>query len=354
MKKNKKIFPFTAIVGQEKMKKALILNAINPKIGGVLIQGQKGTAKSTAARSLVSLLNTISVVKNCPYNCNPYNESAMCYECLKKKKDKEKFEVQEKKINFVDLPLGSTEDRVIGTLNIEHAIKEGKKLFEPGLLAKANRGILYIDEVNLLDDHLVDVLLDSSAMGINYIQREGISYYHPSKFILIGTMNPEEGELRPQLIDRFGLCVEVEGVVEKELRVEIINRFISFEENPNNFITQYYEKEKELSNLILNAKSNLLNVTYDNEILTLIASISLEMGVDGHRSDITMLKTAKTIAAYHGNKFISENDVSEAAELVLKHRMRRLPFEEQKMDKEKIQTTINNNKKKTQNLMMKK
>jgi len=204
-------YPFTAIVGQEKMKKTLILNAINPKIGGVLIRGEKGTAKSTAVRALAGLLPEIEVVEGCVFGCNPNNKNEMCEDCLKKLSYGELITAVQK-MRVVDLPVSTTEDRAVGTLDIEHAIKKGEKRFEPGVLAAAHRGILYVDEVNLLDDHIVDVLLDSAAMGVNTVEREGVSYSHPASFILVGTMNPEEGELRPQLLDRFGLCVDIEGI----------------------------------------------------------------------------------------------------------------------------------------------
>jgi Mg-chelatase subunit ChlI len=213
-------YPFSAIVGQERMKKALLLNAINPRIGGVLIKGEKGTAKSTAVRALANLLPEIEVVEDCVFGCNPDEPNEMCEQCLRKSE----LKTVVRKMKVINLPIGSTEDRVVGTLDIEHAIKKGEKKFEPGILAEAHRNILYVDEVNLLDDHIVDVLLDAAAMGVNIIERGGVSYSHPSSFILVGTMNPEEGELRPQLLDRFGLCAEIEGINDAEARVEIIKR----------------------------------------------------------------------------------------------------------------------------------
>lgn len=336
----KTIFPFTAIVGQEKMKKALILNAINPNLGGVLIRGQKGTAKSTAVRALAKLLPEIEVVKDCPFNCNPYQKSEMCIYCLRRIESNEELPVIKRKMKVVDLPLGATEDRVVGTLDIEHAIKKGERIFEPGILASAHRGILYVDEVNLLDDHLVDLLLDAAAMGVNYVEREGVSFSHPARFILIGTMNPEEGELRPQLLDRFGLCVEVEGLTDPEARVEVVRRNIQYEKDPYGFEKAWQEEEKKLCQLIVQAKEILSKVTYGKEILELIAHICVEMGVHGHRADISMLKTAQTIAAYHQRTQITEDDVKEAAEFVLSHRMRRKPFQEPKVDKERLQEVI--------------
>ncbi len=339
------VFPFTAIVGQERMKKALVLNAVNPNLGGVLIRGQKGTAKSTAARALANLLPEIEVVKDCPFNCNPYQKDEMCAECMKRREAREEFPIIKRKMHVVDLPLGATEDRVVGTLDIEHAIKKGEKIFEPGILASAHRGILYVDEVNLLDDHLVDVLLDSAAMGRNYVEREGVSFTHPARFILVGTMNPEEGELRPQLLDRFGLCVEVEGIADSQARVEVVQRCIQFEKDPHSFEKQWEEEEKKLCQLIVQAKAIFPKVTYEKEILSLIAHIAVEMGVHGHRADISMLKVAQTIAAYHQRTQVTEDDVREAAELVLSHRMRRKPFQEPKVDKEKLEESIQKYKK---------
>jgi magnesium chelatase subunit D len=340
----KTVFPFTAIVGQEKMKKALVLNAINPNLGGVLIRGQKGTAKSTAVRALANLLHMIEVVEDCPFNCNPHQKNEMCAECLMRIESGEKLPIVKKKMKVVDLPLGATEDRVIGTLSIEHAIKKGEKTFEPGILAFVHRGFLYIDEVNLLDDHLVDVILDASAMGVNYVEREGVSFSHPARFILIGTMNPEEGELRPQLLDRFGLCVEVEGITDKDARVEIVQRNIKYENDPHVFELAWQEEEEKLCQFILRAKEILPNVTYDKDILSLIANITIEMDVHGHRADIFMLKVAQSIAAYHQMTVVTEDDVREAAELVLSHRMRRRPFQEPEMDKEKLENAIQKHK----------
>lgn len=347
----KTVFPFTAIVGQERMKKALVLNAINPNLGGVLIRGQKGTAKSTAARALANLLPEIEVVKDCPFNCNPHQKNGMCKECFSRQSQKEELPVIKRKMKVIDLPLGATEDRVVGTLNIEHAIKKGEKIFEPGILASAHRGILYVDEVNLLDDHLVDVILDSAAMGINAVEREGVSFSHPARFILIGTMNPEEGELRPQLLDRFGLCVEVEGIADPGARVKVVQRYTQYEKEPHEFETKWQPEEKRLSQLIVRAQELFPKVNYSDEILRLIANIAIEMAVDGHRADIFMLKVAQTIAAYHERIQVTEDDVQEAAELVLSHRMRRKPFQEPKVDKEKLEESIQKHKKQTKDTM---
>jgi len=338
--KRKFIYPFSAIVGQERMKKALILNAVNPNLGGVLIRGEKGTGKSTAARALADLLPEIEVVSDCPFNCNPHNPSEMCLRCREMARRGNAFSILKRKTRVVDLPLGATEDRVVGTIDVEEAIKKGEKVFQPGLLAEVHRGMLYVDEVNLLDDHLVDVLLDTAAMGINYVEREGISFWHPSKFILIGTMNPEEGELRPQLLDRFGLCTEIHGLKEIEEREEVVRRTLEFEKNPEEFRKKWENEQKQLAQLIINAEKILPEVNYSQDILRLITQIALEMGVDGHRADIFMLKTAKTISAFQGRKEVIEEDVKEAAELVLPHRMRKKPFQEPKMEEKKIEEII--------------
>ena len=348
MKKHTNIpYPFTAIVGQEKMKKTLILNAINPKIGGVLIRGEKGTAKSTAVRALAGLLPEIEVVEGCVFGCNPNNKNEMCEDCLKKLSYGELITAVQK-MRVVDLPVSTTEDRAVGTLDIEHAIKKGEKRFEPGVLAAAHRGILYVDEVNLLDDHIVDVLLDSAAMGVNTVEREGVSYSHPASFILVGTMNPEEGELRPQLLDRFGLCVDIEGIHEAPARVDVIKRRQGYENDPERFASEWQESEIELCDRIVNAKDLHPQVQISDDMLELIAQICIDMHVDGHRADITMMKTATTIAAYHDRTAVAEEDVKEAAELVLSHRMRRKPFEEQTDYQDKLDESLNKQKEKQQ------
>ncbi|MEW6189693.1 MAG: ATP-binding protein [Actinomycetota bacterium] len=336
----KVIYPFTAIVGQEKMKMALILNAINPKIGGVLIRGEKGTAKSTAVRALADLLPEIEVVKDCPYGCNPRDKNEMCERCLERFNHGGKFETILRKMRVIDLPVSATEDRVVGTLDIEYAIKRGEKRFEPGVLAEAHRGILYVDEVNLLDDHIVDVLLDSAAMGVNTVEREGVSYSHPAHFILVGTMNPEEGELRPQLLDRFGLCVKIEGIADPDLRVEVVKRRSSYEDDPIAFASEWEGAQEELRKKIISAKKILDGVEISEEMLKLIAEIAVEMKVHGHRADITMMKVAKTTAAFHGRTQVTEEDVREGADLALLHRMRRKPFEEFGIDQGRLEGTL--------------
>ena len=334
------VFPFTAIVGQERMKRALILNAISPQIGGVLIRGERGTAKSTAARALAALLPEIEVVSDCSYSCNPRRTDEMCDSCRQRFAAGEELPVTRRKTRFVDLPVSATEDRVVGTLDIERAIKQGERHFEPGVLAAANRGLLYVDEVNLLDDHVVDLLLDSAAMGVNVVEREGISFSHPARFILVGTMNPEEGDLRPQLLDRFALCVEIQGIPEAEARVDILRRRVGYEQDPERFCAEWCAVEEALSQRIAKAQALLPEVSYGNGDLYAIAELTSEMEVDGHRADIVILKTAIAHAAFDGHTQVNESDILLAAELALPHRLRRKPFEEVQAKMEKLEQRL--------------
>lgn len=334
-------YPFTAIVGQEEMKKGLLLNAINPRLSGILIKGEKGTAKSTAVRSLAALLPEINVVQDCPFGCDPEDETTMCINCRERVAGKEHLPVESRKMKVVELPLSVTEDRVVGTIDLEKAIKTGEKHFEPGILACANRGILYIDEVNLLDDHIVDILLDSAAMGYNIVEREGVSFEHPANFILVGTMNPEEGELRPQLLDRFGLCVGITGITDPGLRVEVIKRRLRYEADPQAFAGKWEDEEEKIRRDIVGAKNILPDVAISDVFLFIIAKIAIEVGVDGHRADITMIKTAKTMAALNGRKEVNADDVLNSVNLALQHRMRRRPFQEPAVDRERLQDVIN-------------
>ena len=336
------VFPFTAIVGQEKMKKALLLNAINPRIGGVLIRGQKGTGKSTAVRALAELLPEIKVVKDCPFNCNPDNPQEMCDSCYEKYARGEQLQWIKRKVRIVNLPLNATVDRVVGTLNIEKALKEGLKALDPGLLAEANRGILYIDEVNLLDDYVADVLLDVAASGVNIVERENISVMHPSRFILIGTMNPEEGELRPQLLDRFGLQAEVEPITDPALQIEIVKRVEEFEANPSGFIAKFEEKQRELKLKIERARELLPNVQISDDLLHEIANICSKLSVS-NRAPIVITKTAKTIAALSTRVNVNKDDVLEAMELALPHRMRKKPFEQPYIPRKRLEEMISKN-----------
>jgi magnesium chelatase subunit I len=321
------VYPFTAIVGQEDMKLALILNVINPALGGVLIKGEKGTAKSTAVRALADLLPAMEAVRECQYHCDPEDQHHMCEACLEKNKA-EALITQPVKMKVVELPVSATEDRVVGTLDIEHAIKCGEKKFEPGILAQANRNILYVDEINLLDDHVVDVLLDAAAMGVNTVEREGVSYSHPARFVLVGTMNPEEGDIRPQLLDRFGLSVTVQGEHQPEQRVEVIKRRLAYEQDSDAFSSTYQQEQDEIGKAIIEARRLLPEVAIADELLTLVANMAIKLEVDGHRADITVIKAALTLAAFDGRNNVAAEDIKKAARLALPHRMRRRPFEE--------------------------
>jgi len=332
-------FPFSAIVGQDQMHLGLILNAINPRIDGMLIRGEKGTAKSTAVRALANLLPEIKVVTDCNFNCNPLLPERYCPDCQTRSVEGNlSHETRRRKV--IELPINATEDRVVGTLDLERALKKGEKRFEPGLLARANREILYVDEVNLLDDHIVDILLDSAAMGINIVEREGVSYSHPSEFILIGTMNPEEGELRPQLIDRFGLCVAITGISDLDKRIDVIKRRSAFEADPEAFYKKWASDEKRLSDAVCEAQKLLDNVEIADEDLKKISRIAVKIGVDGHRADLVMVKAAKTIAAFRGRTSVTDDDILSAAELSLYHRVRRKPFEEIQLNMDTVRAAM--------------
>jgi len=330
------IYPFTAIVGQERLKRALILNAINSRIGGVLIRGEKGTAKSTAVRALARLLPPITVVEGCPYSCLPDRPVGLCQVCQSRAATGEPLPTLVRPTRLVELPVSASEDRVVGALDLEHAITEGQRRFEPGLLAQVNRGLLYVDEVNLLDDHLVDLLLDAAAMGVNTVEREGVSISHPARFILVGTMNPEEGELRPQLLDRFGLAVEVTGLTDVASRVAVIERRMAYEADPQGFIAQWQREEDELAAQVVAAREVLPAVQIDRSDMAAVASLCLELGVDGHRADLTILETARTHAAWRNRTWVTVEDIRIAAELALPHRMRRQPFSEIQLDEQRI------------------
>lgn len=317
-------YPFCAIVGQTEMKRALLLNAVNPAIGGVLIRGEKGTAKSTAVRALAEVLGTHRQVEGCRYGCDPDDSDCWCEECCAR----QDHPAVSGDIRVVELPVSATEDRVVGTLDLEYALKHGEKRFEPGILASANRNILYVDEVNLLDDHIVDVLLDSAAMGVNTVEREGVSYSHPARFLLVGTMNPEEGDLRPQLTDRFGLVADVRGEQDPVQRAEIVRRRLAFEADPAAFDARWESAQQSLRQKLLEARRTLSAVTFSDACLEAVARIGIALEVDGHRADITMLKTAVTNAALEGRSVVAKEDLLLAARLALPHRMHRQPFED--------------------------
>ncbi len=340
MAANRPIYPFSAIVGQERLKRALLLNAINPRVGGVLIRGEKGTAKSTAVRALQRLLPLQKVVADCPYGDPPDDPQRMCDRCLSRYQAGETLPIAERVTPLVELPVNASEDRVVGALDLEHALTEGQRRFEPGLLAEANRGILYVDEVNLLDDHLVDLLLDAAAMGVNTVEREGISVSHPARFILVGTMNPEEGELRPQLLDRFGLAVEIGGLREIDERVAIIERRMAFERDPVAFVQTWEAAEQMLAQRIREAKALLPQVRISTTDMSIVARLAVELGVDGHRADLAILEAARTHAALEGRRTLTPVDLRLAAELALPHRMRRQPFADVQLDEERLGAII--------------
>jgi Mg-chelatase subunit ChlI len=334
------IYPFTAIVGQDRMRRALVLNAVDPRIGGVLIRGERGTAKSTAARALSVLLPKVKVVSDCRFGCNPDNPVAWCTECHERNLQGEVFPTDIRATPFVNLPVSATEDRVVGTLDIERAIQKGERKFEPGVLAAANRGLLYIDEVNLLDDHVVDVLLDAAAMGMNIVEREGISFSHPARFILVGTMNPEEGDLRPQLLDRFALSVDIHGIQDARDRVSIMERNLAFDMDSDAFLQEFIGNEKKLSEKIEAARLIVGEVTYTRRDLLSIAALTSSLGVDGHRPDLVILKAARAQAAYDGRKSINERDITLAAELALPHRLKHGPFQQGEIKLEELAERI--------------
>jgi magnesium chelatase subunit I len=327
-KKSGQAFPFTAIVGQEEMKLSLILNIIDPRIGGVLVMGHRGTGKSTTVRALAEVLPLIERVKDDTYNRTPdqYLEGE---DAKKGRKAIDPLTIKTEKIPVpvVDLPLGATEDRVCGTIDIEQALTSGIKAFEPGLLAQANRGFLYIDEVNLLDDHLVDVLLDVAASGKNVVEREGISIRHPARFVLVGSGNPEEGELRPQLLDRFGLHARIITILDVAKRVDIVKRRRDFDEDPDAFMKKYNREQLKLQKKIQQAKDLLPEVTMSDLVLTDIARLCMNLGIDGHRGELTITRTAHAHAAFLGHKEVTMNHVREIAGLCLRHRLRKDPLE---------------------------
>ena len=321
------IFQFSAIIGQEEMKLALQLNVIDPKIGGVMIMGDRGTGKSTTIRAIADLLPKIDIVKDDPFNSDPKDLELMSSEVLTRFRSGEEMETEPIKIPMIDLPLGATEDRVCGTIDIEKALTEGVKAFEPGLLAKANRGILYVDEVNLLDDHLVDILLDSAASGWNTVEREGISIRHPARFVLVGSGNPEEGELRPQLLDRFGMHAEIRTVKDPVLRVKVVEERTSFDLNPQEWLDKYKEEQEAVTKRITDAQNLLPGMQIDYDLRVKISEICSILDVDGLRGDIVTNRAAKAYAAYNGRTEVEVDDIKTIITLCLRHRLRKDPLE---------------------------
>jgi Mg-chelatase subunit ChlI len=334
------VFPFTALVGQEKMKTALLLNAVDPAIGGVLISGQKGTGKSTAVRALAHILPQIDVVQGCPYNCDPADERLMCPSCRERFRPGESLPTVSRPMPLVELPLSATEDRVIGTLHVEQILATGERRFEPGLLAAANRGILYVDEVNLLDDHLVDILLDAAASGVNLVEREGISFVHPARFMLVGTMNPEEGELRPQFLDRFGLSLTVAGESEAMQRRRVVSRRIAFDLDPEGFVAGYADDEELLSALVDRARARLPQVVVSDEMLGRAVALAQEVKAQGHRADIGIVKTARALAAFLEEDEVRLDHIREAARFVLPHRITTVALATAEQIEEKLEEAL--------------
>ena len=326
--RKRRVFPFTAVIGQEEMKLALLLNVIDPRIGGVMIMGDRGTGKSTTIRALADLLPGIEVVAGDPYNSSATDPDLQSSEVRRRLEHGESLTTETRQVPMVDLPLGATEDRLCGTIDIEKALSEGVRAFEPGLLAKANRGLLYVDEVNLLDDHLVDVLLDSAASGWNTVEREGVSVRHPARFVLIGSGNPEEGELRPQLLDRFGMSVEVRTVRDPELRVQVVDQRTAFDSDPEGFSSAVETNQNALQQRVVEAQNRLPQVQIDDDLRLRISAICGELDVDGLRGDIVTNRAARALAAFEGRTEVSEDDVARVVSCCLRHRLRKDPLEQ--------------------------
>lgn len=317
-------FPFSAIVGQDEMRTALLIAAVDQSVGGVLVLGDRGTGKSTAVRALAGLLPPIDVVADCPFGCDPAG-AATCPDCLQRRASRRTRKVA---VPMVDLPLGATEDRVVGGLDLEQALADGVRAFQPGLLAKANRGFLYIDEVNLLEDHLVDLLIDVAASGVNVFERDGLSIRHPARFVLVGSGNPEEGELRPQLLDRFGLVVEVKTPDDIAQRVEIVKRRDAFERDPVAFTARFDAEERRVRGVIAAARARVRDISVDDDMLTAAARLCATLGTDGIRGELTLMRAARAIAALAGDSAVTVQHLKQAAPMALRHRLRRNPLDE--------------------------
>lgn len=318
------VYPFTAIVGQSALKDALLLAAIDPSIGGVLALGERGTGKSTAIRALAALLPEIEVIKGCPYNCAPMAKAGLCEACS----GSVKLGVSKVAAPVIDLPLGATEDRITGALDLERALAHGEKRFEPGLLARAHRGFLYIDEVNLLEDHLVDLLLDVAASGQNVVEREGLSIRHPSRFVLVGSGNPEEGDLRPQLLDRFGLCIDVRTSQDLSERMDIVRRRDAYERDPEAFVQSWSKQTSALRKQIVRARELLATVTVPDEVLEKAVGLCVALGADGLRGELTLIRAARARAALDGDTVVTEATLGAIAVPALRHRLRKDPLDD--------------------------
>ncbi|MFP4322430.1 MAG: magnesium chelatase ATPase subunit I [Anaerolineales bacterium] len=320
-------FPFTAIVGQDDLKRALLLCVIDPAIGGVMVMGHRGTGKSTAVRALAALLPQMRRVKGCPYNCDPDAPAPNCPHCAPLLAAGKALKGMRGLVPVVDLPLGATEDRVVGSLDVERALVDGVQAFAPGLLARANRGFLYIDEVNLLEDHLVDLLLDVAASGVNVVEREGISMAHPARFVLVGSGNPEEGDLRPQLLDRFGLHARIETIEDIQQRVEIVRRRRAYDLDPARFVADWDKEEAKLRRKISRAKRNLPAVELADDTIEAAAALCAALAVDGHRGELTLCRAAVAQAAFNNKLHTTPQDIASVATLALQHRLRKDPLE---------------------------
>lgn len=320
-------YPFSAIVGQDEMKLALLIAAVDPLIGGVLIFGDRGSGKSTAVRALASLLPKITVVAQCRFRCNPDDNASLCEECRIRLAEGP-LKTRASEVAVVDLPLGATEDRVVGALDLERALSQGVKAFEPGLLARAHRGFLYIDEVNLLEDYLVDLLLDAAASGENVVEREGLSLRHPARFVLVGTGNPEEGELRPQLLDRFGLSVEVRTPENLSDRIEVVRRRDAFERDPAAFVETWKKEDGRLRRRIVTARAALDTIDVSDAALKRAAQLCINLGTDGLRGELTLMRAARAVASLDGAKHVTDEHLRKVAAPALRHRLRRNPLDE--------------------------